>query len=179
MAITPTGAPSWVRNSDHTTYGGHANKINYQGQGKVNARTDVGAEEFTRLAADLAALMRVGEFCNVTFTARDAGVLDPLVTKVTMQPSGVVTVSYAGGSPPTGFPSVTRVADGNYLITFAASYLDAYGVSGAWQPVHAMGGVHGSLGRDVGTTVGVSAVQVYVTSGGVAAPDETVSVSIW
>lgn len=179
MAIIPTGSPSWVRNSDYTTYGGHASKINYQSQGKVNARTDVDAEDFARITADIAALMRPAEFCNLTFTARDAGVLDPLVTKVTMQPSGVVTVSYAGGSPPTGFPAVTRVADGNYLITFSATYLDAYGVSGAWQPVHAMGAVHGANGRDVGTTVGVSAVQVYVTSSGVASPDETVSVSVW
>lgn len=179
MAITPTGSPSWVRNSDYTTYGGNVNKANYQGQGKVNARTDVDAEEFARMTADLAAIMRTAPFCTITFTCRDSSALDPLVTDVTMQPSGVVTTSYAGGSPPAGFPSVERNGDGDVTITFDASYTDAYGVSGAWSPTHVVVGAHHTTGVDVGGTVGASVVNVYITTGGVGVQDATVSVSIW
>lgn len=178
MAIVPTGAPAWVRNAEYSTYGGHTSKINYQGQGKVNARTDVDAAEFSRMVADLAAVVRTAPFCTITFTARDASVLDPMVNAVVMQ-TGTTAVAYAGNTPPAGFPSVTRVADGNYLITVDASYLDPYGVSGAYQPVHAVGNGHGASGLDVTTVIGVSTVQTYVTFGGAAAPDEKVTVAFW
>lgn len=178
MAIVPTGSPAWVRNADYSTYGGHTSKINYQGQGKVNARTDVDATEFARMVADLAAVVRVAPFCTITFTARDASVLDPLVENVVMQ-TGVTSVSYAGNAPPSGFPSVERVASGNYLVTFDASYLDPYGVSGAYQPVHFVGNAHGSSGIDVTAVIGVSTANVYVTSGGAPSADKKTTVSFW
>lgn len=178
MAIVPTGSPSWVRNADYATYGGHTSKINYQGQGKVNARTDVDATEYARMTADLAALVRVAPFCTLTFTARDASVLDPMVNAVLMQ-TGVTSVAYAGNAPPSGFPSVERVADGNYLVTFDAAYVDAYGITGAYQPVHAVGSGHGASGLDVTTVIGVSTANVYVTSGGIAAPDEKTTITFW
>jgi hypothetical protein len=34
MAITPTGAPAHVRSVGFEDYGGHANKANYQNQGR-------------------------------------------------------------------------------------------------------------------------------------------------
>lgn len=179
MAITPTGSPSWVRNSDYTTYGGNVNKANYQGQGKVNARTDVDAEEFARMTADLAAIMRTASMCVLTFTCRDTAVLDPLVTEASMQPSGAVTVSYSGDAPPAGFPTVERIGDGHVRVTFDASYTDPYGVSGAFAPSQAIPGAHGSTGLDVGVVISGATVDVYITSGGAAATDKSATLEVW
>lgn len=178
MAIVPTGAPAWVRNAEYSTYGGHTSKINYQGQGKVNARTDVDATEFSRMVADLAAVVRTAPFCTITFTARDASVLDPMVNAVVMQ-TGTTAVAYAGNTPPAGFPSVTRVASGHYLISVDSSYLDPYGVSGAYQPVHAVGAGHGTTGLDVTPVIGTSTLDIYVTVGGAPAADKTATVTFW
>ena len=69
--------------------------------------------------------------------------------------------------------------DGDVTITFAASYNDPYGVAGAWTPTHAIPALHATTGGDVGAVPSASAVNVYITSGGVAVQDATVSVSIW
>lgn len=179
MTITPTGSPAWVRNADHTTYGGHTSKTNYQSRGVINALTDVGAEEFVRMVADLAAVVRTAPFCVINFTANDSGTpADPTVNRVTMQ-TGATASSYAGGTPPTGFPTVERVADGNYRITFSANYSDPYSVSGAFTPTHVVPAVLGATGYDVGYQTGVSTCNVYCNNGGAGVQDQTLSVVIW
>ena len=71
MAITPAGSPPWVRNADHATYGGNLDKRNFQGQGIINAQTDVGAEQFVRLCTDLAAAVRTAPFGIFVCTPND------------------------------------------------------------------------------------------------------------
>lgn len=177
MAITPTGSPAWVRTTDFSHYGGDVNKANYQSQGAVDAQTDVTAEQVSRLAADLAAAVRTAPFCVLTFLADDALGNDPTVEAVSMM-TGVTTVSYAGGSPPAGFPTVSYRNAGEHEIVFDASYTDPYGVSGALTIRHADGGGHGATGFDVTCTITGSSVFVYSSSGGVAATDKRVTVEV-
>lgn len=178
MPITPTGDPAWVRNVEHTTYGGHTDKTNYQSRGVVNALTDVGAEGFVRMVSDLAAVVRTLPFCVINITGRDSGAGDVLVNRVNLQ-TGTTAVAYAGASPPTGFPTVTLIGSGHYRITFDATYSDDYSVSGAFAPTHCVLGLEGSTPYDLSYDVSGSLVDVYVTSSGAPILDQTLSVAVW
>ena len=133
MAVTPTGDPLWARTASHDIYGGHSDKGNYQSQGAINPKTDVTAEEFSRIVEDLAAAARVAAFCKLRITCNDTTPAAPTFEWVRMS-TGVRETSYEGDSPPSGFPSGARVSDGVVTITFASSYSDAYGVSHAFTP---------------------------------------------
>jgi len=128
---TPTGSPAWVRSSAFDTYGGDANKSNYQSQGVVNPRTDVGAEGFSRLVADVAALVRTAEFCSMLVQCDDVTPGPPTVLNCRLM-TGVAATSYVGNAPPSGFPSVARNGNGDVSVTFAGSYSDEYGVAGTF-----------------------------------------------
>ena len=129
MSVTPTGSPAWTRVADHTTYGGDTDKKNYQSQGAVNARTDVTAEQFVRLASDAAMVVQTADLAVLIITGNDTAANDPTVNSAYLM-TGRDTTGYDGGNPPAGFPSVTRVADGHMRVTFATSLTDDYGVSG-------------------------------------------------
>jgi hypothetical protein len=123
----PTGSPAWTGTADATTYGGHADKRDYQAQGVVNPQTDISAAEFKRLTADIAASARTAAFSRVSVTCVDpAG--PPVVTSV-WQMTGRNSSGYAGDAAPTGMPSAARGGDGNVLLTWATSYEDDYGVA--------------------------------------------------
>lgn len=178
MATTPNGDPAWLRNASHETYGGHAAKANYRSQGVVNPRTDVGAAQFVRMAADLAAVVRVQPFCTLVFLADDTNGDPPDVEYCALQ-TGVRTVAYVGNNPPAGFPAVTRTSDGVHVVTFDANYLDEYGVSGAFVPRGVMVTGEGATPFDVGYTISGQAVTVYATSGGSPEIDRRVTVEVW
>jgi hypothetical protein len=129
MTTTPNGSPAWTRSSDYVTYGGDPSKANYQSQGVVNPRTDVGAEAFARLVADTASVMRTCEFASMTIVCDDVTPGPPTVQNCRLM-TGVTAISYVGDAPPAGFPSVARNGDGDVTVTFDASYTDPYGVSG-------------------------------------------------
>lgn len=129
--MTPTGSPAWTRTTSHTFYGGDVNKTNFLAQGVVDATTDVGAEEIARLAADLAALVRTAPFAVIRYLNNDTSPAAPTVEFVCMM-TGIRLVSYAGDSPPTGFPSAARNVTGDVTFTFASSYSDDYGVAGSF-----------------------------------------------
>lgn len=133
MPVTPTGSPAWTRTADYTQYGGHANKENYLGRGPIDALTDVGAEEFSRAAADLAACARSAPFAILDITCNDTSPAAPTFNYVAMM-TGIRTTSYAGGSPPTGFPGGDRNSAGSISIHFESSYTDEYGVAGSFTP---------------------------------------------
>ena len=116
MTVVPSGAPAWVKSNSHTEYGGHINKRNHQGQDVVNARTDVGADQLARIAADMAAIQRVAPFAIVVYTNNDGAPAAPTVDEYMAM----------SGTAPTG----ARVSDGRVTFTWDASYLDEYGVSG-------------------------------------------------
>jgi len=135
MAIVPAGRPVWERAGDHTQYGGNVEKRNHLGQGVIDALTDVGAEEFSRLVADFAAVMRVTPFLTLTYQCNDASPAAPLILTATGM-LGVRNTSYPGGAAPTGFPSAARNGAGDVTFTFTNAYLDPYGVSGSFALAH-------------------------------------------
>ncbi len=133
--VVPSGFPIWLRASDVTTYGGNVEKRNHYGQGVIDALTDVGAEEFSRLAADLAAVGRVVDAWTIEHQCIDTVAGAPTILSVYSM-FGNRTIPYVGSSPPSGFPTVTRNGPGDVTFTFASSYLDPYGVSGAFAIKH-------------------------------------------
>jgi hypothetical protein len=145
MSIVPTGSPAWVRNADHTVYGGDTNKVNFHSQGVVNARTDLGAEALCRLAEDLSAAVRTAPFCIITVQCNDGGSPAAPTVLAVNQMTGVRVVTYAGATPPAGFPSVARNGNGDVTFKWDAAYTDDYGVSGDVHIVHADVGISGSV----------------------------------
>jgi len=114
---TPTGKPAWVRTNDHTAYGGHVNKTNYESVGTVNPRTDLSAQNLCRIAADLAAIARTAPFAIIKFTCNDSSPAAPTI---------LTYWSMAGGQP-----TPSRNGTGDVTFTWSASYDDPYGVAGS------------------------------------------------
>lgn len=107
------------------------------GIGAISALTDVTAAQLCRASADLVALTRTAPFAIITYLCNDSVPAAPTIETAYMQ-TGVRTTSYAGGSPPTGFPSAARVSNGKVTVTFASSYADEYGVTGALTLTYAL-----------------------------------------
>jgi len=159
MTITPTGLPAWTRTAAHTDYGGHTSKTNYMGGGVINAKTDVGAEQVCRMAADVAALVRVAPFAVLTIQFNDTPAADPTILYANLMTG--VTANYEGDNPPSGFPSASRAADGVCLLSFDSSYSDDYGVAADFAPEQAEGTGHGS--SNVIVDVAISGTDLQVT----------------
>jgi len=179
MTTIPTGAPAWLRTNDFTAYGGDLNKKNFASRGVVNPKTDVGAEAFARMTADLAAVARTAPFAVIKLLCNDGTPAAPAIEYCALM-TGVRTVSYAGDAAPVGFPSAERNGDGDITITFDASYTDPYGVIGAFSLAHAQAQL---LGSTPGAAIPepVSATQVRVrayTLAGAALADVEVVVTI-
>jgi hypothetical protein len=182
MAIIPTGQPAWTRTASHTNYGGHVNKRNYLSRGKIDALTDVGAEEICRMAADLEAIARTAPFATITFLCNDTFPLsgDAPTIETAMLMTGVRLTSYAGGAPPTGYPSAARNGDGDVTFTFDASYSDAYGVAGAFAIKHAVGNVHGTTaGEAVFEILTATTLRVRLFDGASALVDPRATIMVW
>jgi hypothetical protein len=179
VSTTPSGRPAWSRSADHGNYGGHTEKRNYQSQGVVNPKTDVGAEAIARLTADLAACVRTAPFFDATILCNDGSPAAPTVESALMM-TGVRTASYAGGAAPTGFPAVARNGTGDFTITFAASYDDPYGVSEPFVPRGVIVSNQGTTFADSTWVISGSTVRVRVfDAAGSALGDRRVSVVVW
>lgn len=176
---TPSGSPAWVRTADHTDYGGHTSKVNWHGQGLVNARTDVGAESIMRLAADLAAVVRTAPLCTITLLCNDGVPAAPTIESVELM-TGVRFVSYAGDSAPTGFPSGARNGNGDVTLTIPSSLTDDYSVSGSVSIIGATPTVQSaSDGNATYTIPTANTIRVFAWSGGAALADARITVPIW
>lgn len=176
---TPNGYPAWVRANGFDAYGGAVDKDNYESQGKVNAQTDVGAEEIMRLSADMAAVQRTADWCGATFVCDDTTTQTVTVGPIN-QMTGSRSATYAGATPPSGFPTVTRIADGHYRAVWATSYTDEYGVAGSVNIIGGDGSIVGSAGfvqvvpYDAGADGLYEGADVYVyDTAGVALKDKT------
>lgn len=179
MTITPTGSPAWARTADHSHYGGHVAKRNYQSQGVTNPRTDVGAEAIVRHASDTAAAVRTAKFASITFANNDGSPAAPTVNSVEMM-TGITQVPYAGSSPPTGFPSAVRVGTGHVKFSFASSYADEYGISASFAPRRARASGHGGAFVTCTCVVSGQDVDVYCwDAAGAALGDKTVTLTVW
>lgn len=178
--MTPSGNPLWGgRSVSFEDYGGHASKANYQNQDVVNPRTDVGAEGFARATSDLASVGRAVDFCVFTVTCNDSSPAAPTVHAVNMMTG--ITTTYAGGSPPTGFPALARTGTGAFTVTFDSSYEDDYGVSASFGITHAWAGGHGAVSNT--PTVEYTAGGVVLTvrcwaAGGTALSDAKCSFGV-
>ncbi len=177
MSVTPSGSPAWVRNVSHEQYGGHTDKQNYQSQGVVNALTDVGADEFVRMAADLAACVRTTCFARFVIQLRDTLTLAPRVQCTMM--TGISSGIYEGDVPPAGFPEVTRIADGRCNIDFETSYTDEYGVSADFPPIGALTNGTGSTPLSVTSETSNGNVVIHVKDSGGYSLDKTVIVEVF
>ena len=177
---TPSGTPAWTRTTDHTIYGGHENKANYQNQDIVNPRTDVGAEAITRAASDLAAVTRTVPFVVFTATCSDTSPAAPTVHAANMMTG--VTTTYVGDVPPTGFPELTRTGNGAFTVTFESEYEDEYGIEGAFGITHAWASGHGATSNNptVDYTAGAQVLTIRAfAAGGAALSDAKVSFGVW
>lgn len=178
--VTPAGSPAWTRTVSHEDYGGHVQKANYQNQDVVNPKTDVGAEAIARASSDQAAVTRTAEFLVLTATCNDGSPAAPTVHAVNMMTG--VTTTYAGDSPPAGFPALARTGNGAFTCTFEDEYTDEYGVTGAFGITHAWASGHGTVSNT--PTVSYTAGDVVLTVrcfafGGGALSDAKVSFGVW
>lgn len=169
MSSTPAGLPAWTRTAGIEYYGGHVNKANYLGQGSVDPRTDVTAEQIQRLSADLAALVRVAPACVALITCNDTSPAAPTVHFMSLM-SNVDTDGYAGDSPASGFPALTRTGDGAFTMTFDANLEDDYSVS---SEIHLIGGI-GSVSKGASADVDIEASDPNADT-----YNERVTVKVW
>jgi hypothetical protein len=175
----PTGNPAWTRSVSHEDYGGSVDKQNYQSLGVVNARTDVGAEGFSRQVSDQAAAVRTAEFAVITYLNNDTGT-DPPTIESCLLMTGIASASYEGDSPPTGFPSAERNGDGDVTFTFAASYDDEYGVTAEFTPTQCQVSCGGSAFADATYVISGQTVRVRVfDAAGAAETDVRVTLTVW
>jgi hypothetical protein len=179
MAIVPSGSPAWARTADHSHYGGHVAKKNYQSQGVTNPRTDVGAEAIVRQAADTAAAVRTAKFASITFLNNDGTPDAPTIESVEMM-TGVLEADYEGDAPPTGFPGATRSGTGHVVFTFASTYTDEYGVVAAFAPRRAHATGHGATFVNCTATVsGQTVIVRCFDAAGTALADKRVTLTVW
>jgi hypothetical protein len=177
--ITPAGLPAWTRTADYTVYGGHPQKQNYQSQGVINPRTDVGAEGFARLTADAEATTRTCPFAVLTYLNHDGSPAAPTIESAYLM-TGIRASSYEGNAAPTGFPSAARNSTGKVTFTFAASYSDAYGVPAAYTPSHVVLGMQGTTFLDATWSISGSTVAVSCfDAAGSAVGDRRVTLVVW
>jgi len=159
-------------------YGGHSSKENYLSRGAIDPLTDIAAEEVCRMTADLAAVVRTAPLAVITYLNNDASPAAPTVESVLMM-SGVRLISYPADSPPSGFPSATRAGTGEVIFTFASSYLDDYGVSGAFALYSARATGHGSTFVEVTTEIaGLTVTVRCFDDAGVAVADKRVTLLV-
>ena len=176
---TPTGRPAWARSVTHVDYGGNANKRNYQSQGVVNPRTDVGAEGFTRLVADAEATTRTAPMISLRYTNRDGTPDVPLVLSAYMM-VGVSLSGYEGDLAPDSFPAGARVGTGRVTFTFDEDFLDAYGIEEPFAPTQCVVSVEGSTAAHATYEISGQVLTIRVwDAAGSALADKTVSAVVW
>lgn len=173
--------PPWARTASIYDYGAHPQKTNYMGQGLIDARTDVGAQHINRAGVDLQAAVRMAPFLIARLTLNDTSPDDPTVHWCLFMPTGEVNSDFAGDAPPAGFPTFTRLGNGNIRITFDASYQDELGVSVATDVRDATGCGAGSAFANVtGQRASATTAEFFVSdSGGTALNDQTITVRVY
>lgn len=178
--IVPAGVPPWLRTTDFSHYGGALDKQNYLSRGAIDALTDVDATSFARITADMAALARVAPFAVLTVHCNDSVPGAPTIEVANLM-TGVRAVSYSGSSAPSGFPSGARNGTGDFTLTFASSYNDAYGVLGAFSINHAKASaVYTAVARAVVEKVTATTLRVRIFDAADAAlSNGRATVEVW
>lgn len=163
----------------HEDYGGHESKRNYQSQGVVNPRTDIGAEGYTRLAADSEATTRTGPMLTLRYTNRDGTPDAPLVLSVYMM-VGVSLAGYEGDLAPDSFPDGARNGTGDVTWTIDSSFLDAYGISEPFVPTQCLVSCEGTTFASATYVISGQTIRVRVwNAAGAALADKNVTLVVW
>jgi len=124
-----SGYPPWSRATGVGYYGASEGLHDYMHLGAPNVLDSVTAEQYAALAQAQAFISSTAPMFVLHVVAADPA--DPTVTALSMAGG---SATYAGGSPPTGFPAVERVSNGEYTITVAADYADTDGEIGTFDP---------------------------------------------
>jgi hypothetical protein len=123
----PAGYPIWARSSAAATYGGGANKRNYGGIGAVNANTDITAEQYLRLCADVAGIAMTSHLVMMELYNAAGTFQVNWVAPVWAPP---YTTPYVGTSPPSAlYPTVTATSATACQVTLPVAPADEYGVA--------------------------------------------------
>lgn len=185
MTTTPEGEPVWgedgVRSATASVYGGHSDKKDYQNLGVTNPRTDISAAQFLRMTADMAAVARVNPYSIVTLVCNDTSPDDPTVSSV-FQMTGNSTAGYEGDAPPSGFPTCTRVGNGEVTVVWPSSPSDEFSVSSTLALVHARAQVTGSTAYSyvkITKNSGVSWTFAAVDNAGSAISDPEIVIEVY
>lgn len=178
MPVVPTGAPAWTRTASYSIYGGHTDKQNYLSRGVIDALTDLGAEEYTRAASDLAAAVRTSPAFIIRFTTNDSVPDEPTVHSV-LAMIGVNTTGYSAGAAPGSFPGGDRNGAGDVSFHFLTAYEDEYGISDFYTPTSAT--VTAETPGIIATALisGQSIQVVFVDDGANPAVDQTATLVVW
>ncbi len=136
--VLPVGLPAWSGTATPEQYGGHADKRNLGDIGAVNARTDVSAEQWNRIATDLTAAVRGAPlFWIYGRVTSGGGITDNTYQVINCQPQWApASGPYDGATPPSNlYPIVVDSGDHiSAIIEFTGlgsppSVSDDYGVS--------------------------------------------------
>ena len=176
---TPAGLPAQTRTASIESYGGHLEKRDYQAMGVVNPRTDVGADGFMRMTADLAAVARVAPFCVLTVQCNDTTPAAPTVLRI--QQMGIISMAgYEGDSPPNAaLPTLARVGDGQFTIAWPATTTDDYGISANVDLVHFFGTPQGGAEGDADAEFSDGqTLAVHITDSGGDMADGIVTIEV-
>lgn len=162
MPVTPEGAPAWTRTAKIEIYGGHTEKRNVLDRGPIDQLTDVGASQFARMTADAVAITRTAPFAILQLWLMPAGYGAPAIEYAHMA-TGVRLTTYYGDAAPTGYPTATNNGNGDITVTFADSYVDPYGVAGAFAIRHVTAdAIYKAVARAVPERVSDTAVRIRV-----------------
>ena len=106
--ITPAGLPAWTRTATPDIYGAVPGLHDLGGVGAVNARTDITAAEYARMAADAASAVRVAPLVWIAIQSFAPPVGDAYANVIQCAPQwDVPSGAYVGTAPPNAsYPTV-------------------------------------------------------------------------
>lgn len=179
MTTTPSGRPAWARTVTHEDYGGNTGKRNYQSQGVVNPKTDVGAEGFARMVADAEATTRTAVALTLRIRCNDAAPDAPTVLSAYMM-VGVSTAGYEGDVAPDDFPAGARNGTGHVTFTLEDDWADAYGSDETFTPTQCLVSAEGTTCTEVTYVISGNTIAFRCwDAAGSAVGDKTFTATIW
>lgn len=180
--MTVAGSPSWTRSATAATYGGHSELEDFAAQGAVDPKTDISAAEYKRICADVAAIQRTAALARIRLVCRDTpSALPPTVKEVAVQ-SGLRLQQYTGNAPPSGFPTITRYANGAILVVLPATLADDFGITAAPEVHSVQGSIIASAAGSYELTwepLTTLSFRVYAWKDGVALPNAEINFEIF
>lgn len=124
MSLIPTGHEAWTHTATPEIYGGGADKRNLADIGSVNAKTDVNAEEYARICADLTAVARTAPLFWLQLLIHYSGG----IASADVVASGIQWAehygTYPGATPPDG--NHPTVAAGSPTTSLVISFPSLY-----------------------------------------------------